>query len=670
MKKLIAILLVLVMAASAVVTIAAETDTAVSPEINAPTVLGYQVGDYYDEDTGEKVEGYVNVRFVSYVTSLDADVLGYDIKAYYTNGNDGNVKTFAATDDPETTTEYNKVFKYILVNKLGEDGEPVQVISSVADVLDNDSVEGYFFLYSVKKIPASADLFFEINTYAKVGEEKVATSETTTLYCDADGENVNGEMVSTTYNFSEAAVTPADFGAKGKFADVGQYYIENGKLVVDSTMAKWSTPTIDGVKAKGPNCYTTLLSSEKLAAALRNGEGYHQSYVVSMDLEFVYDTAIQVFAVILNGENTTSSATDSTLNGTAVRLQGVTKAGKVNANNALRVSSGYYNSSNLYGAYNTHYSHKADTESALKFNLAYAYTYSATGGRIDIFINGTNVQNISVAATNATPGLKFVDNDNSGDLGANDTILSDITLLAQDLGSNVKIDNLTVSVPVDTKSGVVNTSTNKLNALKDTYKATYDVPGKLGITPVATTINKAPADISIDNGSLKMVAGDNWGSHLVTLAPADLVNADNGKVIVDMNLTMNNGKKMTVFFINNIASDSSLVSHKRITNTGAVGCQLVAGDKSLQSVLVTYDKTGSEAARDESNTLNGFGSNVFNIRIIADGSTYSLYVNGEHAFTKSYAKDNDKVINANTSLVLWTQNTEFTISNLTISTFQ
>ena len=676
MKKIISILLVLVMALSAVITVAAETGATEPATPDAPTLLGYQVGPYTED--GEEVEGFVNIRFVSYITetSLSANMLGYNIKAHFTqkdeNGNaTGGTKEFKATDDPETTTEYNTVFKYIVENKE-VNGEPVQVVSTVAQMLNNPTVEGYFFFYSVKKIPADADIYFDVQSYAKVGEEIVSESDSQILNYDADNTE-KGVIVGKTYDFSETAVTPADFGAKGKFTNADQLSIVDGKLVVAPALS-WS--------GSAPKAFINLADTETLEAALRNGNGYHQTYVVSMDIEVPYGWKPTTFTLLLNGAN---SATTS--NTVGVRLQPVNPStqadGIIRTGNNMGVNILHYplsgNATTSWGnSLTITEAHK--TAGTIKFNLAVAYTFlnDTDGARIDTYVDGT-WKNKAVVNGSAASKLKFDDDEN---------FLSDITLIAQNVGSYydeergevvsaddcVKIDNFTVSVPVNTESSVVNTSTNKLNALKDTYKATYDVPGKHGITPVASTINKTPAAISIDNGSLKMVAGDNWGSHLVTLAPADMINADNGKIVVDMKLNMQNGKRLSVFLVNQISSNAALASYEAITNTGAVGYRLVSQNNNyLKAWTVAFSDAAAQISGEqitgENKAIQGT-SYEFDIRIIADGSTYSLYINGNHALTKSYAGDNDKAINADTSIVLWTQNTEFAISDLTISTFQ
>ncbi len=675
MKKLIAILLVLVMAASAIVTIAAETGTAVTPEIEAPTVLGYQVGDHYDEN-GETVEGFVNVRFVSYVTSLDADVLGYDIKAYYTkvdgegNTTGGTPQVFTATDDPETTTEYNKVFKYILENKE-VDGEPVQVKSSVADVLEDESVEGYFFLYSVKKIPASANLFFEITTYAKVGEEKVDKSETTTLYCDANGANKNGEIVSTTYNFSEAAVTPADFGANGKFSNANPFSIENGKLVVPTGLVWNDTDEVY-------TAVTTLLSSKKLGEALKNGDSsYHQTYVVGMDLELVYGTTLPVFTLLLNTDSSATTASEAVANGVGARLLqqkggsfAITKENGyvgVNGTNYGGKDSAYngdHNNKWTWGKYNIPNTHDGIAPIKFNFTLAYTYISETEGARLDVFIDGSHcisrdvpVSDTSSGQPGTVPGLKF---DKSGNM------ISDVTLIAQNFGHNVKIDNLTVSVPADTNAGVINTSTKKLNTLKKTYVATYDGLDKYGIEPVgnnfiATYKNTGANAYATDGGALK-IDGGYWNNHLLTLLSADLVNADNGKLIVDMKLTVNKSTNLSLILNNNIDLNN-VNTYTDLNKNGTVTTRLKYSDNTVWFVGYNSGGTGSNSA---TKTLP---SGKLDLRIIVDGAVYSLYLNGEHIVTKDYS-DRGATVNSNTSLVLHAESVDLTISDLTISTFQ
>ena len=272
----------------------------------------------------------------------------------------------------------------------------------------------------------------------------------------------------------------------------------------------------------------------------------------------------------------------------------------------------------------------------------------------------------TLAASTYEPGLKFKDGQ----------LVSDITLWSEGIGGNIKIDNLTVSVPADATAGVVDTTTNALNALTETYKADYEpkVAEMFGIAPLTPTAGKEPAAMSITaDGSLKMSAGSNWGSHLITLAPADMINGDNGKVIIDMKLAANNGKRLTVLLVNNDVSAET--SYNNVTNVGAVGYRLSpVDDNKLKTWTQEFNSSGGGISGENKENESVYvqcESYVFDIRIIADGSTYSLYVNGTLALTKSYASDaKNKTVNADTSLVLWVENTEITISDLTISTFK
>ncbi len=661
MKKIIAILLVAIMALSAVITVSAETEADTSATLEAPTLLGFQVADYVNEETNEKEDGYVSIRFVSYVNSLEGDMLGYNIEAYFTKkDSDGNVtgggrNTFAATDDPQTTTEYNVVFSSIIAN------------NEVVPATEYDENAKGFFLYSIKRIPANYDIYFEVTSYVKVGEEIVDVSQSKIFNYDADNTQKGG-IVSSTTDFGEAALTPAYYGAQAKSNDVGQYKLENGKLVVVSANNKWTGSPVS-------NCFTTLLSAEKLAEALKTADGYHQSYVVSMDMEVAYNTKLDKFGIYLNNDNVLTTNNAMRANAVGVRLYPVSGNAALSTSNNLGINAWCFNTTGAQIGSGTVTSwgksfavteaHK--TAGVIKFNLAIAYTYNGEGNdaQIDLFTDGVHKCSYTVAASNATPGLKF---------DSNGKLLSDVTLYAQEPGADVKIDNLTVSVPSDTSAGVVTTadSATTLGSLTSTHVATYDSLANYGIAPTVDTTVANAADLSITaDGQLK-ITGGSWKNHLITLATADKVNADNGKLIVDMKLTMNSGKRLSVFLVNTPAL-SEAETYLQVTNTGAVAFRLSSeADNKLRNWFVTYNESGSQITGE---TVAGLNSSVtgesytFDIRIIADGSTYSLYVNGQHCVTNSYEGDLDKVINEKTSLVLWAQDTEVLIDDLTISTF-
>ena len=665
MKKIIAILLVAIMALSAVITVSAEAEADTSATLEAPMLLGFQVGDYVNAETNEKEDGYVNIRFVSYVNALEGDMLGYNIEAYFTKKDadgkvtGGNHKTYAATDDPNTTTEDNVVFSSIIANE------------NVVPATEYDENAKGFFLYSIKRVPENYDIYFEVTSYIKVGEEIVNVSESKIFNYDADNTQKGG-IVSSTTDFSETALTPTYYGAQAKSNDVGQYKLENGKLVVVSANNKWTGSPVS-------NCFTTLLSSEKLAEALKTADGYHQSYVVSMDMEVAYNTKLDKFGIYLNNDNVLTSNNAMRANSVGVRLYPVSGAAALPTSNNLGINAWCFNKSGAaiptssgsttvtaWGkSLAVTEAHK--TAGVIKFNLAIAYTYNGEGNdaRIDLFADGVHKCSYTVAASNATPGLKF---------DANGKLLSDVTLYAQEPGANVKIDNLTVSVPTDTSAGVVTTadSATTLGSLKATHIATYDNLANYGIVPTVDTSAADAAGLSItDDGQLK-IAGGSWKNHLITLAPADKINADNGKLIVDMKLTMNSGKRLSLFLVSTPAL-SEAESYLQVTNTGAVAFRLSSeADNKLRNWFVTYNESGSQISGEGVAGLNASvtgESYTFDIRIIADGSTYSLYVNGQHCITNSYDGDLNKAINEKTSIVIWAQDTEVLIDDLTISTF-
>ena len=662
MKKIVAILLVAIMALSAVITVSAETGADTSAAPAAPTLVGFQVGDYVNADTNEKEDGYVNIRFVSYVNSLEGDMLGYNIEAYFTKKDaDGNVtggghNTFAATDDPKTTTEYNKVFTSIIAN------------NKVVPVTDYNKDAKGFFLYSIKKIPANYDIYFEVTAYVKVGDEIVSVSERQIFNYDADN-TVKGGIVSNTTDFSDPALTPAYYGAQAKHTDVGQYRLENDKLVISKGI-KW---------AGGPpsNCFTSLLSSEKLGNALRNGDGYYQSYVVSMDLVIPWDTKISTFAIYLNADNILTSNNTMRANAMGVRMFPTSgKSNTTTTGNNIGINPYVFDSSSALvkdtssGDYTNYGKSVAVTAShettGIGFNLAIAYTHNENGkdARMDVYADGTLKASYVIDTTKTEAGLKFDDQGN---------LLSDVLLYAENISKDITVDNLTVSVPADESKGVVDLSgdTPVLNELKTTYSCAYNNLANYGIVPTVDTTAANAAALSItEDGQLK-ISGGSWKNHLITLADADKINADNGKVVVDMKLTMNSGNRLSVFLVNTPAL-SEAEGYLDVTNTGAVGFRLSAeADNTLKNWFVTFDSSGTQISGEGVKGLNSKVSGdsyTFDIRIVADGTTYSLYVNGVHCVTNSYSGDTDKVINENTSLVLWAQGTEVLIDDLTIST--
>jgi hypothetical protein len=309
-----------------------------------------------------------------------------------------------------------------------------------------------------------------------------------------------------------------------------------------------------------------------------------------------------------------------------------------------------------------YYPPKANTP--VKINLAIAYTYNGEGNdaKLDLFVDGVNKCSYTVPAASVTPGLKF---------DANGKLLSDVHLYAETNGADVKVDNLTVSVPADTTAGVV--TGTALNALNDTLVMDYNAyESEFGVGALLPTNGAEPAVLNVKDGQLSVVGGA-WKSHFITLAPADRINAGEGDMItVDMKLTMNSGKRLAVMVINDPALDEA-ASYTEIAKTGAFAYRFAAQDAyGMKAWAITYKSDGGQITGEGVDGLckSIVGtSTTYDVRMVADGSTYSLYVNGEHCFTAAYNGDLDKVIGENSSIVLWAENTEAIIDDLTITTF-
>lgn len=644
MKKITAILLAVLMICSAMVTVAAAETEA----LEAPVFQGIQTRENLTDGTK------TDVRFISTVSSLEGDVIGYEVVATFVNAK-GETKNITYTGEK---TEGTSVYSSILV-----DGK-----TKYATEYDENAVGIYVF--TIEGMPKAYYTVFSVTTYVVSDDTQVKSTYT---YENRVFRGRGAESVYTE-DFNTQTVTPADYGATHKGVDVDQYRLENNKLVIAKETG-WNTNDKNGVNvstAKISNCFTSLLTSEELAKALKNGDGYHQSYVVSMDMEIAYDTTLPRFVIALNNNNATASNNAMRANSVGVRLYPVSGNAALTTANDLGINAIAYKTDGnvLPDGTNTTVSAwggkyditKANTP--IKFNLAIAYTYNGEGNdaKLDLFVDGVNKCSYTVPAASVTPGLKF---------DANGKLLSEVNLYAQTNGADVKVDNLTVSVPADTTAGVV--TGTALNALNDTLVMDYNAyEREYGIGALVPTSGKDPAELMVKNGQLSVVGGA-WGSHFITLAPADRINAGEGDMItVDMKLTMNSGKKLSVFVVNDPALDE-VKSYTEIDKAGALAFRFWAQDAYwMKTWIISYDSNGGRTSGENVEGLNksiAGTSTTYDVRIVADGSTYSLYVNGEHCFTAAYDGDLDKVIGENSSIVLWAEGAEAIIDDLTITTF-
>lgn len=644
MKKITAILLAVLMICSAMVTVAA----AESETLEAPVFQGIQTRVNEADSTKS------DVRFVSTVNSLEGDKIGYEVVATYVNA-DGETKTITYTGDK---TEGTVIYSSIIVN-----GE-----TKLATEYDENAVGLYVF--TITGMPNAYYTVFEVTTYVVLDE---ITTMATATYENRVFQGRGAESVYTE-DFNTQTLTPEDYGATHKGVDVDQYRLENNMLVI-AKETDWNTKDKNGntvSAAKISNCFTSLLTSEKLAKALENGDGYHQSYVVSMDMEIAYNTTLPRFVIALNNNNATTSNNAMRANSVGVRLYPVSGNAALTTSNHLGINAIAYKTdgnilpvgtNNTVSAWGGKYEiTKADTP--IKFNLAIAYTYNGEGNdaKVDLFVDGVNKCSYTVSSASVTPGLKF---------DANGKLLSDVTLYAQTNGADVKVDNLTVSVPADTNAGVV--TDTAMNELIDTLVVDYNAyEREYGIGALVPTTGKTPAELTVNDGKLSVVGGT-WGSHFITLAPADKINASAGDMVtIDMKLTMNSGKKLSVLVVNDPALDE-VNSYKDVAKAGTVAFRFWAQDSYwMKTWVISYDSNGIDSSGEKVEGLNNSivgKSTTYDIRIVADGATYSLYVNGNHCFTTNYDGDLNKVINENSSVVLWAEGAEVIIDDITISTF-
>ena len=636
MKKLIALLLVVVMAMSAMVTVAAEgTQAATSSTPEAPVYIGAQV----KEGTGISAGTY-SVRFVSTVSSKEGKCIGYEITATYGT----NSKDVYSGEDTEGTKVYSSI-------KSGDD-------TLTADDLEKGAVGIY--VMAITGVPKEEHVIFNVTAYIKYdegGKEKILKSAA--KYERYAGGEVMPLVSAYTQDFNTATTLEAAGITKAYGGQSGTpLTITDGKLNFDTTgSSSWG------------NSRWILVGNDvfKYAPAV---------YAIEMDVTF---TKMDVFNFILNGA--ASGGKDANADraysvrptmryGTEDNFDNSPKWSAASISNAkdVFIGTGGYSSDGKTSidpaADDTGYTMAYDptgSSAAFKYTVIVDSSYS-DGCKIDYYIDDVYL-------------TSFVQSGDDYDVTENSALI----LWAQnDVGT---IDNIKVSVLAQETiySQNFDTATTAADAgVTNLYGGLMQptiVDGKLNIPSTAWNVE--------DDQKVKHL------SPFATLVGRNVFAGKPGKYAVEFDVEFT---KLTTFgiIVNGKTTAENDTSYMRqaafatLLRLGKGVDQLSSGN--IADKAKDYDLwyrtayfTDADTPAQTTDTKNdklvkeiaeGATSVSVKFKVVvdstpADGCTFSIFADGKPIYEVTMANGFD--VTENSYISLWAQDTVATIDNLTVT---
>lgn len=639
MKKLIALLLVVVMAMSAVVTVAAEgTQQETSSTIKAPTYVGAQV----KAGTGFS-EGTYSVRFVSTVKSTAGKCIGYEITATY--GSDG--KDVYSGEETEGVTVYSSIVS-------GTE-------TKTASQLEKGAVGIY--VMSITGVPEDEHVIFNVTAYVKYdegGEEKVLKS-TAKYERYADGEVM--PLVSTYTQDFDTATTPAEANFTSLYGDGTHFEIKDKKLAFNTRDNTWGDARWQIVPS----------GTFKYAPSV---------YAIEMNLTF---SKLNIFNMFINSDkvakNWNTDRQNSLMpimrfgNGSSYE----TEADIVNSDKDIWIETQYCNSSNTYKTIDMDTTSNLNSVKAVDLpdsnregTVSFKYTIivdssyvdssNASGCKLDYYINDEYL-----ASCVCTSDIYDITKDSS--------------IILWNQKSEGTIDNLKVSVLAQETiySQNFDTATTAADAgVTNLYGGLMQptiVDGKLNIPSTAWNVE--------DDQKVKHL------SPFATLVGRDVFAGKPGKYSVEFDVEFT---KLTTFgiIVNGKTTAENDTSYMRqaafatLLRLGKGVDQLSSGsiadkakeydlwyrtayftdaDTPVQTTDTKNDKLVKEIAEGATSVSVKFKVVVDSTP--ADGCTFSIFADGNPIYEVTMANGYD--VTENSYISLWAQDTVATIDNLTVT---
>ena len=623
MKKITAILLAVLMLCSAMVTVAAaEGDTPTAPEFQG-------IQTKVNATDSEKSD----VRFISTVNSLEGDKIGYEVVATFVNAN-GETKNITYTGEK---TEGTAVYSSILVN------------GKTKQATDYDENAKGIFVFTIKGMPNAYDVVLTVKTYVCKGENKYESVYT------FQNDVVGGKAVENTYteqfDNGAASIGQGTYGVVRPYQQNMALKIDNNKLYI---------PNIDWASTAKQQYWVAIVDRANFQEAVKDIKGTdYEAYVVEMDVQFKALTGSFGFVFNGNGTGTKEAPTVAGDMGSYLSADAANGTCLTYRNTSFAPTWGYYLSD---GTQKTMWTppEKAMKLGTIEFvtdssatDKVYKLAYVVNGERLDAFINGTWVFGFDSKGydTSETSDDTYTAWDGVVDFGIKDN--SQILMWAQKAESF--IDNVKISIPntqiaknAETKTLPARTTTYEENF---TYQSVTNEAYDLTIPSPSTSVfgTTVSATVDAESAALNVLGGD-WKAHWLVLASAEKVNADNGVMILDMNMDIESLKTLTL-----LVNNSEMVTgHDAFYNgikADSFGIQFTAISEDSVSVKVKYS-TGSALSNGVTKDVQlTDGADGIDIRIVANGSKYSLYIDGTYVLTY----DHTSAPNANSNITLWAE---------------
>ena len=631
MKKITAMLMVLVMICSAFISVSAAT------EAEAPVAPKF-VGAHTRVNATDSTKN--DVRFVSTVSSLTGDLLGYEITATFVNG-EGVAKSVTYSGE---TTQGTIVYSSLLA------GEETKLPTDYfADAIG-------FYVFTLTGVPAGREVVFSAKVYVEADGVKYASEESFRKLANGEIISVNNTLFED-YNDGATSLSQISYGlAKPYQPDMG-LKIENNKL---------SVPDIGWSGTAKQRYWVTIVDRAEFQNAVKDIKGTaSEAYVVEMDIQF--KALPSVLGFVFNGDgkgtNATSTSTDHAANFMSDAANGSvltfrTASGNIYPTTGCYKADGTQATTNNTGSIiitsPTLVTDPASTDGV------YTCAYVVNGARIDLFINGTWAYGFNSATSDAS-------------------IKDDSMIMMWAQNGPSFIDNVKISIPTD-GVGVVTGSdgTKTLSERNTTYHQEFNnhsivTDEKYGFAIPSTTATDVRLNAAVDADTEKLnVIGGGWHDNWFVLADSTKAGSSKGLVVVDMDLEIESIGNLFLCLNNSALTSVGADIYSNLKTTGvSVRLQNVADNSEQVSVYIQAWKDDGANEVSETKTVTvktEDGIRKLNVRFIANGNTYSLYIDGNYITTLVPSAENGRPTNENTYVMFWAEKdtTKFSVDNLNV----
>ncbi|MBQ8818050.1 MAG: hypothetical protein IJZ83_05685 [Clostridia bacterium] len=653
MKKFIALLLVAIMAITAVIpAMAAENTDETAPD--APVFVGAQTRD-------SETEGYSDVRFIATVSSTTGTCVGYEIVAnYYEVGETTPAKTVTYTgEETESTTVYTSVL------------EKGKTEATKAEDLTPGATG--IFVVTLTDVPNAQNVDFTVTAYVKYNDTTISSTAKFQRYENGEimvANTVYSQDFNTTYDATEnlkAVGVTAKYKAKPY---PYPYTVNNGKLNIK--YPEWNY------------CMSALANSGKMSEIV----GSNNAYLYEMNMEI---DRINVLGLYLNGDcdynddGTAMGYSTDAQNGFFVAIRwfkadGTASATDISGGENLYFRFGWINSTGGGAPSGAKDSNTIDdvlikfdsngtttipqNTDILSIKFGIAVHKLDTGCRVDLYIN--DVYQTSYTTSETTHWLK----ENSFPL-----------LWAQE--SDIAIDDIRFgNITNSTTSPANNASTPVINGdyYEEDFENVDNYLDKVGISVPFVTDNckRGGLPTNIANNKLTVTYHTHHTNpdYYATLIESGMISNGQTYYFEAEISDIASWDPVGVMIINNSTTTSSTELQKNgcfvrlMTSSGKLNGKIRLTDYDSEGNTVLYEGNGYREVT-ASSIKSGDTKVTLGVIVdssLANGTLVSVYANGVLAGS-FYIEGNAHDASSNTSIVLWCQNTQLSMDNITLKTY-